>query len=121
MHDDDLLKGWKEIAACLHTTDRTAQRWESTLGLPVHRIETSRSAVVFASRQELENWARASNGRTAALQLSTVAPELSNRLALVERAPRRAARRAGGRAKRSLTWALALGMGAAALLGMRPF
>jgi len=58
MADDDLLRGWKEIATFLRTTDRTAQRWESSLDLPVHRIETSRSAVVFASRRELGTWVR---------------------------------------------------------------
>ena len=56
MTEDDRLKGWKEIAACLRTSERTAQRWENQLGLPVQRLETTKGAIVFASRGELEAW-----------------------------------------------------------------
>jgi hypothetical protein len=53
---DDRLKGWKEIGDFLHTCGRTAQRWERCLQLPIHRIPTSKSAIVFASRAELHTW-----------------------------------------------------------------
>jgi len=73
--DDDRLKGWKEIAAFLHTSDRTVQRWESSLHLPVHRIETSASAIVFASRQELNNWLESIGGRAALPDSDVTVPD----------------------------------------------
>ena len=63
--DDDRLKGWKEIALVLRTSVRTVQRWERSLRLPVHRIETTRSAIVYASRRELEAWLQSMEGRAA--------------------------------------------------------
>lgn len=50
-----LLCGWKEIAAYLHLTVRTAQRWEAA-GLPVHRAYESPRSPVLAARDELELW-----------------------------------------------------------------
>ncbi len=50
-----LLCGWKEIAAYLHLTVRTAQRWEA-VGLPVHRAYESPRSPVLAARDELELW-----------------------------------------------------------------
>lgn len=50
-----LLCGWKEIAAYLHLTVRTAQRWEA-VGLPVHRAYESRRSPVLAAQDELERW-----------------------------------------------------------------
>jgi hypothetical protein len=63
--DDDKLKGWKEIAAFLHTSVRTVQRWERGRQLPVRRIETSTVSIIYASGQELEDWLRSSAGRSA--------------------------------------------------------
>src|SRR5689334_19614404 len=34
----DTLTGWKEIAAYLGKSVRTAHRWKTELGLPVHRM-----------------------------------------------------------------------------------
>lgn len=62
---DDRLKGWKEISECLHVGERTAQRWEIAHGLPVYRIGAGRSAVVFASRVEVEEWLRSAQGTKA--------------------------------------------------------
>lgn len=62
---DDRLKGWKEIAEFLHVGDRTAQRWEHSLGLPVHRLETARSVIVFASRTEVQAWLESAEGKQA--------------------------------------------------------
>lgn len=56
--------GWKEIGTFLHTSHRTAQRWER-LGLPVHRLPTSKSAIVFASRAEVQHWLTTANGQQA--------------------------------------------------------
>jgi len=63
--DDDRLKGWKEIAQCLHSSERTVQRWEHVLHLPVHRIGMAGNAIVLASRRELEDWLESIEGRTA--------------------------------------------------------
>jgi len=63
---DDRLKGWKEIADFLHVRERTAQRWEHSLRLPVHRIDTARSAIVFASRREVDAWLQTAEGQEAA-------------------------------------------------------
>jgi hypothetical protein len=50
------LKGWKEVAAFLGTTERTAHRWERDFDLPVHRVPGARGALVFAHTAELESW-----------------------------------------------------------------
>ncbi len=124
MDDTDVLKGWKEIAAFLSTTDRTAQRWESSLALPVYRVETSKSAVVFASRRELSEWMRTA-GRQAlskrhderrTVDVSAVLHRIA------ESRPHETSCRPAsstGRAKRGLTWVLLASVAAAALLGMQ--
>ena len=47
---------WKEIAAYLRRTEKTCRRWEKELGLPVHRLEDSTRARVFAYKDELDLW-----------------------------------------------------------------
>ena len=50
------LESWKEIAAYLQRNARTAKRWETSEGLPVHRhLHKSRSSV-FAYPSELDAW-----------------------------------------------------------------
>jgi Tol biopolymer transport system component len=61
----DRLNGWKEIAAFLGRGVRTVQRWETALGLPVHRLRHERGEVVFAYRSEVEAWLREAGGRRA--------------------------------------------------------
>jgi tetratricopeptide (TPR) repeat protein len=51
-----LLESWKEISAYLKRSVRTCRRWESTLGLPVHRLDGTPSARVFANPAELDQW-----------------------------------------------------------------
>ena len=51
-----MLSSWKEIAAYLSRTVRTCQRLESEMGLPVHRLDGSPKAHVFAYKNELEAW-----------------------------------------------------------------
>jgi len=63
--DGDRLRGWKEIALNLRTSERTVQRWEHTLHLPVHRIETAGNAIVFGSRRELARWVKSREGQRA--------------------------------------------------------
>lgn len=50
------LHSWKEIAACLGVTVRSAQRWEQTAGLPVYRQGNGTKARVFAYSAELLRW-----------------------------------------------------------------
>ena len=50
------LNGWKEIAAYLGKSVRSAQRWELTLGLPVRRINTPDGHIVFAEPGEIDEW-----------------------------------------------------------------
>ena len=50
------LDGWKAIAATLRKDIRTAQRWERTEQLPVHRSVNSKRGSVFAYQSELEEW-----------------------------------------------------------------
>jgi hypothetical protein len=52
-----ILNGWKEIAECLNSTERTAQRWER-LGLPVRRVSKSRRSPIVAFHHEIEGWMR---------------------------------------------------------------
>jgi hypothetical protein len=52
------LNGWKEIAAYVGKSVRSVQRWETTLGLPVHRIRTPEGQIVYAGRAEIDQWRR---------------------------------------------------------------
>lgn len=76
--EDDHLKGWKEIADFLHVRERTAQRWEHALGLPVHRIETAKSAIVFASRREVDAWLQTAEGSRAHSEEPTAESAIPN-------------------------------------------
>src|SRR6185436_6536430 len=53
----DLLSGWKEISAYVGKSERSAQRWEAEIGLPVRRIQTPTGGqIVYASRREIDDW-----------------------------------------------------------------
>lgn len=56
--ESDRLDSWKEIGAYLKRDMRTAQRWERTEQLPIHRLANSKRGSVFAFRSELDNWWR---------------------------------------------------------------
>lgn len=58
------LDSWKEIAAYLGREIRTCQQWERDLGLPVHRLEDSPKARVYAYTGELDVWRRGKEKRT---------------------------------------------------------
>ena len=58
---EDRLDSWKEIAAYLNRDVTTVQRWEKREGMPVHRHLHDRMGSVFASRAELDRWARGRN------------------------------------------------------------
>jgi|WetSurMetagenome_2_1015567.scaffolds.fasta_scaffold75946_3 hypothetical protein len=71
---DDHLRGWKDISAFLRTSERTAQRWEDELGLPVHRFGQSHR-MVFAIPSELRAWRQSAAVRTALHEFDEL-PEL---------------------------------------------
>jgi len=52
------LESWKQIAAFLDRSERTARRWEAHEGLPVHRREHQKHDTVFAYKHEIESWTR---------------------------------------------------------------
>jgi tetratricopeptide (TPR) repeat protein len=54
---DTRLDTWKGIARYLGRSPRTAQRWHSEYGLPVHHLGGDASSV-FAYTDELEGWLR---------------------------------------------------------------
>ncbi len=50
------LESWKEISAYLKRSVKTCQRWEIELGMPVHRLDGTPCARVFADADELDAW-----------------------------------------------------------------
>jgi len=58
---EDRLDSWKEIAAYLNRDVTTVQRWEKRERMPVHRHLHDRLGSVYASRAELDAWARTRN------------------------------------------------------------
>ena len=56
--DSAPLDGWKAIAEHLGKSVRTAQRWRSEFGMPVHRIGDRDREHVYAYRWELDAWRR---------------------------------------------------------------
>jgi hypothetical protein len=77
------MTSWKEIAAFLGKSVRTAQRWERELALPVRRPqESDKNNVVIARREELERWVSSQDTRPMVPPGSVV--ELRVRLASLE-------------------------------------
>lgn len=56
MESQHILDSWKEIADYLRRAVRTCQRWEIDLGLPIHRLDGSPRASVFAYKEEIDAW-----------------------------------------------------------------
>ena len=59
------LESWKEIAGYLVRTVRTAQRWEASEGLPVHRHVHQSLGNVYAFPDELDRWITARQEKPA--------------------------------------------------------
>ena len=57
------LNSWKEISGYLNRTIRTAQRWERTEALPVHRHSHDKRDSVYAYQAELDRWWAARRSR----------------------------------------------------------
>ena len=61
------LDSWKEIAVYLRRQVRTANLWEKTEGLPVHRHLHAKRGTVYAFKSELDEWRKQrASSRTAA-------------------------------------------------------
>jgi len=56
MEERRRLESWKEIAAYVHRSEKTCRRFVKELGMPVHRLEDSPKARVFAYQDELDLW-----------------------------------------------------------------
>jgi len=56
MEERKVLDSWKEIAEYLNRSVITCQRWEEQLGLPIHRLDGTPKARVFAYTDELDRW-----------------------------------------------------------------
>ena len=56
MAERRILNSWKEIASYLGRGVRTVQRWETQLGLPVHRPAGRDHSAVLAFSNELDQW-----------------------------------------------------------------
>lgn len=55
--DHDLLNGWKQIAAHLKCSEKTAHRWAKTSDLPILKpVSRSKKPPVFASKRALNAW-----------------------------------------------------------------
>jgi TolB-like protein/Flp pilus assembly protein TadD len=52
----EILDSWKEIASYLRRTEKTCRKWEKELGLPIHRLDGTPKASVFAYLEELDRW-----------------------------------------------------------------
>jgi len=53
-----VLNSWKEIASYVGRGVRTVQRWESDVGLPVHRPRGKSRSAVLAMTDEVDAWLR---------------------------------------------------------------
>lgn len=58
MEGQPRLDSWKEISFYLGRSTSTCHRWEEDLGLPVHRLDGTPKARVFAFPEELDRWMR---------------------------------------------------------------
>ena len=57
------LNGWKEIAAYIGKSVRSAQRWEADLGLPTRRIKTPDGHIVYAKKADIDKWRASMDAR----------------------------------------------------------
>lgn len=63
---NDVLNGWKEIAAYLGRDPRTVERWEKQRSLPVRRLPGTGRATVYALVPELDEWLASGSTRDEA-------------------------------------------------------
>jgi tetratricopeptide (TPR) repeat protein len=82
------LDSWKEIGAFFNRDERTVKRWETTRGLPVHRVPGG--GRVYAYTEELKAWLESSRGQpeTAEVELPQPAAQQPPESASVEEVSR---------------------------------
>jgi tetratricopeptide (TPR) repeat protein len=68
------LDSWKEIAAFFGRDERTVNRWEKELGLPVHRLPGTKGRV-YAFAEELAAWLASSKNADSASTALDIAAE----------------------------------------------
>jgi hypothetical protein len=80
--DKTRLTSWKEVAAFLGTTPRTAMRWESERGLPIRRLPGESRSRIHADVAELRAWLTAKPPREAEPQAAPAeaAPAAAGRI-----------------------------------------
>ena len=90
MSERRILNSWKEIASYLGRGVRTVQRWESQLGLPIHRPSGKDHSAVLAFSSELDQWLNSRPMRQSMhselLLVSTASPQLLQVQALLAKA-----------------------------------
>lgn len=84
------LDSWKEIGAYLSRDARTVQRWEKSLGLPVHRLLSERTGLVYAYTDQLDAWRESrtlSSANQPSGEVQASAPETATVINSVTDAP----------------------------------
>lgn len=74
-----MLSGWKAIAGHLQRDERTAMRWATERGMPVHRVPGPGRGSVYALEDELDAWLEADRtrfepGRTIPVVIDPIEP-----------------------------------------------
>jgi tetratricopeptide (TPR) repeat protein len=108
---EDILDSWKAVAGYLGHSVRTCQRLEQEAGLPIHRLDGSPKARIFAYPEELDRWLEKTAHRRAmnrwrrpavwagvGLAVLIAAVFLASRAGLFRRSPAPAAAPAGTQA-----------------------
>jgi Tol biopolymer transport system component len=109
---EDRLESWKEIANYLRRSMRTVQEWERSEGMPVHRLQHSKSGSVFAFRSELDKWQahRTVTGHAAGIPVPGTGSQTPGHGMGEEIAPRSEARPSGRWSFLVLAAATAIGL-----------
>src|SRR5271165_489074 len=128
------LDSWKEIAAFFGRDERTVNRWEKDLGLPVHRLPGAKGRV-YAYTDELSTWLATSRNGAASPEAAVanlkvitgqtspavlVSPSAPLELVPTSSVPRNGGHNEPGRTKRSwLVAAAVISMAALAVMLFR--
>jgi len=81
---DDVLHGWKDIAAYVSRDVSTVKRWEKQRGLPVHRVPGDGRANVYAHSTELALWLASGGSDSDDDEVGSVSPAPEQVLAPVQ-------------------------------------
>jgi tetratricopeptide (TPR) repeat protein len=81
---DDILHGWKDIAAYVSRDVSTVKRWEKQRGLPVRRVPGDGRANVYAHSTELAQWLASGGPDSVAQDVETDSSELEAALTPVQ-------------------------------------